>query len=122
MTQIQVKRVYSDPDGSPSDDGMRIYVDRLWPRGESKDKFHYDMWAKDIAPSTALREWYHQSPVERWEEFGKRYVLELRSNPAVDALIAKLRCESLVTLLYSSKDEEHNNAVVLAGYLRTCLA
>lgn len=118
MTTIQVKRVYSDPDGKESTDGYRVYVDRLWPRGESKEKFHYDLWDKEVAPSDELRKWFHSDPDNLWEEFEKRYKSELQSNPATKELIETLKPHSLVTLLYSSHDENHNNAVVLADYLR----
>ena len=117
--RIQVKRVYTDPDGSPATDGFRIFVDSLWPRGESKEKFHYDLWAKDIAPSDELRHWFHQDPDNRWNEFKERYIAELNANPAIPALIEKINQEKLVTLLYSSHDTEHNNAVILADYLST---
>lgn len=121
MTQIQVKRVYEDPAGDVAADGYRIYADRLWPRGESKEKFHYDLWAKDIAPSTDLRKWFHENPENRWSEFEKRYADELAANPATDKLIETISGKRLVTLLYSSHDSEHNNAVVLAGYLKNKL-
>lgn len=81
MQKIITRRVYSDPDGSTADDGYRIFVDRLWPRGESKESFHYDLWVKNVAPSTTLREWFHADPDSRWEEFVRRYTDELRSNP-----------------------------------------
>lgn len=115
---IQTKRVYTDPDGSPETDGYRIFVDRLWPRGESKAKFHYDLWEKSIAPSDELRHWFHENPEERAEEFRSRYETELAANPATGELIEKIRPMKLVTLLYSSRDETMNNAVVLADYLR----
>lgn len=117
-TTIQTKRVYADPDGDSSADGLRIYVDRLWPRGESKEKFHYDIWDKQIAPSDDLRHWFHQDPENRWDEFKERYIKELNANPATKELINKIKQEKLVTLLYSSHDTEHNNAIILADYLR----
>lgn len=78
MTDIKLQRVYTNPSGS-YDDGWRIYVDRLWPRGESKAKFHYDYWAKDIAPSAELREWFHADPQNRWPDFARKYMSELLS-------------------------------------------
>lgn len=122
MTKIQVKRVYSDPDGSREEDGYRVYADRLWPRGESKEKFRYDLWAKDIAPSTELREWFHQDPANRWDEFKKRYIAELNENPEVETLVKHLSEYPLVTLLFSSRNTAENNADVLADYLSERLA
>ena len=113
---LNIKRVYSDPAGDESD-GLRIFVDRLWPRGESKEKFQYDIWAKDIAPSAELRVWYHADSENRWDEFAHRYRLELAANPAMGAFINELRPCPVITLLYSSRDEAHNNAVVLKDYL-----
>lgn len=117
MTQIKLSRVYADAAGEPGD-GFRVFVDRLWPRGESKEKFHYDLWAKDIAPSTQLREWYHENPDGRWSEFEKRYMEELEANPSAANLAAEISSYPIVTLLYGSKDMAHNNAVVLAEYLK----
>lgn len=116
-TEIQLKRVYTDPSGSDADDGLRIFVDRLWPRGESKERFHYDLWAKDVAPSTELREWYHADPQQRWDEFSRRYLRELKASGAAAALAAEVRRHPLVTLLYGSRDTLHNNAGVLARFL-----
>lgn len=117
-TKIQLKRVYDDPGGVPGD-GFRVFVDRLWPRGESKIKFHYDLWAKEIAPSTQLREWFHESPDTRQQQFLERYEQELESNPAVPALVETLKAHPVVTLLYGSRDTQMNNAVVLARFLKT---
>lgn len=114
MQQIQLKRAY-DPQ-SPND-GFRVYIDRLWPRGLSHETFHYDLWDKDIAPSTELREWFHQDPAGRWEEFEKKYTSELMENPAFHALKTEIADKPVVTLLYSSHDEAHNNAVVVAHLL-----
>ncbi|ROT09515.1 DUF488 domain-containing protein [Muribaculum intestinale] len=116
MTDIKLQRVYTNPSGS-YDDGWRIYVDRLWPRGESKAKFHYDYWVKDIAPSAELREWFHADPQNRWPDFARKYMSELQTNPAIEDLTTQIRRHQHVTLLYSSHDTEHNNATVLAEYL-----
>ncbi len=110
---IDLKRAY-DPAG---DDGFRVYVDRLWPRGLSHTTFHYDLWAKDIAPSTELREWFHADPEGRWSEFEKRYGDELEANPAFGQLKAELADKPKVTLLYSSRDETENNAIVVRNHL-----
>ena len=104
MTTIRLKRVYNSPEPSPGD-GYRVFVDRLWPRGESKVSFHYDLWAKDIAPSAELREWYH--------------LAELEASPAARQLRRSLQAKTTpVTLLYASRDTLHNNAVVLAEFLK----
>ncbi|MDE6527857.1 MAG: DUF488 family protein, partial [Muribaculaceae bacterium] len=79
--KIRTERVYDDPVGT-RDDGYRVFVDRLWPRGESKERFHYDLWAKEVAPSAELREWFHADPQGRWEEFHDRYLQELRHSAA----------------------------------------
>lgn len=113
-TKIQTKRAY-DP-ASPSD-GFRIYIDRLWPRGLSHETFHYDLWDKTIAPSTELREWFHADPSARWEEFCRRYTAELHANPAFATLRQTVASHPVVTLLYSSHDRDHNNAIPLAAAL-----
>lgn len=115
-TQIAIKRAY-DP-ASP-DDGYRIYIDRLWPRGLSHETFHYDLWDKEIAPSTQLREWFHTSPDALWPEFEARYRKELAVNPAYSSLRKTIEEHPKVTLLYSSHDRQHNNAVILAQMLQT---
>ena len=114
MTHYQLKRAY-DP-ASPSD-GFRVYIDRLWPQGLSHETFHYDLWDKDIAPSTTLREWFHQDPAGRWEQFKVEYTAELKAMPAFDALKKLLASKPVVTLLYSSRNEQQNNAVVLLNVL-----
>lgn len=114
MQTIELKRAY-DP-ASPGD-GYRIYIDRLWPRGLSHETFHYDLWDKNIAPSAALREWFHADPVDRWTGFEQRYAAELRDNPGFNALKAAVADKPVVTLLYSSHDRLHNNAVVVRDLL-----
>lgn len=110
--KIQTKRVYDKPHPK---DGFRILVDRLWPRGLTKEKAAVDLWLKDIAPSTELRKWFGHDP-EKWKEFQKRYLKELNDNKeAVDALRAYLK-KRTVTLLYGAKDEVHNEADVLKDY------
>ena len=121
MPVINIKRVYQDPDGNASD-GVRVFVDRLWPRGESKEKFHYDIWAKDVSPSTELREWYHADEQNRWDEFERRYMAELDNSDGACELVHTLRGKPVVTLLYGSRDTLHNNAVVLKKYLEKQLA
>lgn len=114
-TKINLKRVYDDPDGH---DGYRVLVDRLWPQGESKERFHYDQWEKNLAPSTELRKWFHEDPENRWPQFYSRYMSELEENSEATAWAESLRDKSEVTLLYASRDLTHNNAVVVADYLR----
>jgi uncharacterized protein YeaO (DUF488 family) len=115
--RLQLKRVYELPAKS---DGIRILVDRLWPRGLSKAEAGIDFWAKDVAPTNELRHWY-QHEQEKWPEFQRKYVTELQNNPeAVQELIAKIRNEN-ATLLFSSKETSLNNAVVLKEYLETLL-
>lgn len=111
---IAVKRVYEP---ASKDDGQRVLVDRIWPRGVSKDKAALTLWLKDLAPSTELRKWFDHAP-ERWEEFRKRYRAELdeRREPLRElrALLEKGR----VTLLFGAHEERYNNAVALADYLK----
>ncbi len=111
---IQIKRAY-DPEEKA--DGFRVYIDRLWPRGLSHETFHYDLWDKEIAPSTELREWFHTDPDNLWPQFVERYKTELKSNPAFDTLKQTLEGKPVVTLLYSSHDRVHNNAVVVREML-----
>src|SRR5512143_4237504 len=110
---IQIKRAYEP--ASPRD-GTRVLVDRLWPRGISKDKLKLDAWMKELAPSNELRKWFHHD-VENWSEFEKRYFEELSKQPEkVDELLKQAKRHT-VTLLYGARDETHNNAVALKKYL-----
>lgn len=110
---VAVKRVYEEPADS---DGCRILVDRLWPRGLSKERAKVDVWLKAVAPSDALRKWFHHEE-GNWDEFRQRYLAELAANDeAVEELRAYLG-KGAVTLLYGAKDEEHNQAVVLREFL-----
>ena len=111
---LHIKRIYDPPKRG---DGARVLVDRVWPRGMSKEKAELDLWLKDIAPSTELRKWFGHKP-ERFAEFRKRYRDELKDKNEAIAELAKLRPKN-VTLLYSAHDEQHNQAVVLAEYLGT---
>ncbi len=112
---IQIKRIYEPPS---EDDGQRVLVDRLWPRGMSKEKAQLDQWAKELAPSTELRKWSGHDP-DKWEEFRERYISELQDkSDEVQAFLDGLEGDK-VTLLYGARDEEHNQAVVLAEYLRS---
>lgn len=110
---IRLKRAYEAPS---NEDGTRILVDRLWPRGVSKEHAALDQWMKEIAPSAALRKWFGHDPA-KWAEFRRRYAAELRGN---EALVDELRAIALkgpLTLVYSARDEEHNDAVELREFL-----
>ena len=109
---MHIKRVYEIPE---KDDGIRILIDRLWPRGLTKEKAKVDLWLKDIAPSTTLRKWFGHDP-SKWSEFKKRYHDELENNTeAVTKLEEELK-KKKVTLIYGAKDQEYNDAVVLKEY------
>lgn len=111
---ITLKRIYEPYDKK---DGFRVLVDRLWPRGISKEKAHLDLWLKDIAPSTELRKWFNHDP-EKWLEFQKRYKAEIAANRDAFTMLKKMTKEKqIVTILYGAKDEEHNEAVVLRKLL-----
>ncbi len=114
MTRIAIKRVYEP---ATDTDGLRVLVDKLWPRGIRKEALLYDLWAKEIAPSAPLRRWFHADPQGRWEEFRKRYLHELAASPAVRAFVARIEKEPRATLLYASKNAEENHARVLREYL-----
>jgi len=112
---IQIKRIY---DSFDMREGARVLVDRLWPRGVSKEKARLDLWMKDIAPSNELRTWYNHEP-EKWKEFQKKYKKELEEKTELLKELKQLEKEkNLVTLLYSAKDTERNNAIVLLELLR----
>lgn len=111
---IQIIRAY---DLTPQDKGYRVLVDRLWPRGLSKDKLSLDEWAKDIAPSTELRHQFHDQP-DHWKEFQKHYAQELKAHAdEVKSFVDRIKGKSTL-LIYGSHDIEHNNAVALRGYLK----
>ena len=110
---FQVKRVYEPPSKS---DGLRVLVDRLWPRGLTKERAAVAKWMKDLAPSTELRKWFSHDP-QKWDEFRRRYRRELDSHPEVWHPIISAARRGTVTLVYSSHDTEHNNAVALREYL-----
>ena len=107
--RFRIKRVYELPN---KHDGRRILVDRLWPRGLTKEKASIDLWLKDIAPSTELRKWFGHNP-DRWEEFKERYLAELKGNSDQIQLLKQELDKGIVTLVYGAKDEDHNQAVVL---------
>ncbi len=110
---IKVKRVFEK---ASKDDGIRILVDRLWPRGMSKKDALIDLWLKDVAPSNELRKWFNHEP-EKWEEFKSRYFSELDKKPDLVSKLKKYAGEDTLTLLFSAKETKFNNAIVLKEYL-----
>jgi uncharacterized protein YeaO (DUF488 family) len=110
---VYVKRVYDRPEPT---DGARLLVERLWPRGMKKEALHMALWSKEAAPSDALRRWFGHDPA-KWEEFQRRYFAELDSKPEAWRPILEAAHRGHITLLYSARDLEHNNAVVLKSYL-----
>jgi len=113
QTKIRIRRIYDPPQAA---DGARVLVDRLWPRGVRKASAKLTLWLKDVAPSTALRQWFAHDPAH-WQQFTRRYRAELKRNAAV-AQLEQLLERGTVTLLYAARDREHNHALVLAGFLR----
>jgi uncharacterized protein YeaO (DUF488 family) len=114
---LAVKRVYEQ---AQEDDGYRVLVDRLWPRGLSKTQAQIDLWVREVAPSDALRRWFAHDPA-KWEEFRQRYVAELREPDKAQALAAlrqTMQAQRKATLLYAAHDGAHNNAVVLKQFLQ----
>jgi len=115
--EIRIKRVYEAPS---DEDGARILVDRLWPRGLTKEAARIDFWPKEVAPSNELRKWYHQA-LDEWDELKRRYFAELDQGPVgLDELLERVR-QGPVTFVYSSKEPEHNNARALREYLEARL-
>ena len=110
---IILKRVYQKPDIR---DGERILVDRLWPRGIRRSTLNIDYWAKDVGPSTELRKWFAHDPA-KWNSFVAKYRRELEGSKALQKLLNRIADRDEVTFLYSSKDEQHNNAVVLKEFI-----
>lgn len=110
---MRVKRVY---EAAGDGDGRRVLVERLWPRGVSKEKARVDVWLKAIAPSAELRKWFGHDP-EKWPEFRRRYETELKANGEVVAELRRLAREGPVTLVYAAHDEAHNSSVVLKEFL-----
>ena len=113
MNGIQIRRVYEPP---APEDGARLLVDRLWPRGVTKEKLQLTGWLKEVAPSDALRQWFDHDPA-RWEEFQTRYAAELEANPKAWEPILQAARDGRVSLLFAAKDVDHNNAVALKAFL-----
>ena len=112
---IKLKRVYEEPS---ADDGVRILVERLWPRGLSKEKASVDLWAKDAAPSTELRKWFNHDP-SKWEEFKTRYFAELDRNPDALEDIREMLDKGTITFVFASKEETYNNSAALREYIQS---
>lgn len=112
---IKIKRVYEP---TSKDDGFRILVDRLWPRGLKKEDAHIQLWLKEVSPSTELRKWFDHQP-QKWEVFKKNYLEELETNKAVKELLNVYKSESTITLLYAAHDQQYNHALVLLEFLKT---
>jgi uncharacterized protein YeaO (DUF488 family) len=115
--QLKLKRVYEAPD---KDDGLRILVDRLWPRGLTKEKAKVDLWLKEIAPSTELRKWFGHDP-KKWRKFSARYRTELKHHEDQLHLLMSKAKEGTVTLIYGARDQQHNEALVLKNFLESAL-
>ena len=113
MANIRIKRAYEEPD---REDGTRILVDRLWPRGLTKEKAKVDLWLKDVAPSTELRKWFAHDP-GKWAEFQSRYLEELKRNKEQLSLLRQEAAKGTVTLVFGAKDQQHNEAVILQRLL-----
>lgn len=113
MAGIKIKRAYDKPS---KDDGLRILIDRLWPRGLAKDAARIDHWLKDVAPSAALRRWFGHDPA-RWAEFRRRYRAELAEHPEALAALKRLVRGRVATLVFAARDAEHCNAAALRGML-----
>ena len=111
--KLNIKRVYEKPD---KQDGKRVLVDRLWPRGLTKEKADIDLWLKGIAPTTELRKWFNHDAA-KWKEFQKRYRKELNNNKEQVSLLKDQLKKGIVTLVYGARDEEHNEALVLKEWL-----
>ncbi|GAB6122852.1 DUF488 family protein [Dysgonomonas termitidis] len=118
MTEIKLKRVYEDPEG---DDGFRVLVDRLWPRGMRKDHLKYDLWAKEVTPSPNLRKWFHEDIKNRWNDFVTMYQKELDGSDEVKDFIKIIESHNIVTLLYASREPLYNHASILKAYLEKVL-
>lgn len=111
--RLRIERVYGS---APKKGEFRVSVDRIWPRGITKDKAQINLWAKDVAPSDELRKWFDHDP-EKYPEFKKKYLVEIKQSPAIKDLLDKIRNHENVVLLYGAKDEKYNQATVLMEYI-----
>ena len=117
MGNLLVKRIYEPADKA---DGLRILVDRLWPRGMKKERAQIDRWMKEVAPSTALRQSFHQNP-QNWPAFEHDYIAELKQQEAVKELAGLVQNHEIVTLLYAASNEQQNHVIVLQQFLQSVL-
>ena len=111
--QISTKRAYEKPG---KQDGMRVLVDRIWPRGIGKDEAHIDRWLKDVAPTNELRKWFNHEP-QKWKEFKNKYFQELEGKSEALEELLEMVHGGRITLVYGAKDQQHNNAIALKEYL-----
>jgi len=111
---IRIKRIYEEP---AADDGFRVFIDRLWPRGMKKEAVRFDVWSKELAPSTGLRRWFGHEPA-KWEEFKVRYFRELDAQSEATTSLVERAANEQVTLLFGAKTERFSNAAALAEYLK----
>lgn len=114
MTKINLKRIYDLPS---ADDGFRVFIDRLWPRGMAKGQVKYDQWCKDVAPSAELRKWFHTDPIDNRDEFERRYLQELLSNPELESFVNLIKSYPVVTLLTATKNVDESYLSVLKRLL-----
>ena len=117
MTMVRTKRVYNPKE---NEDGFRILVDRLWPRGIKKESADFDEWLKDIAPSNELRKWFNHD-VEKWADFKHKFTIELNQSPALEKLLEMARKHTVITLVYGAKGENHNQAIVIKEFVENKL-
>jgi uncharacterized protein YeaO (DUF488 family) len=115
--KVLVKRIYDKPEFS---DGIRVLVDRLWPRGVRRSTANVDVWLSDIGPSDELRKWFAHDP-KKWKGFKKKYLKELKVNEALEELVDMAFTHGTITLLFATRDEKHNNATVLGGVLQRAI-
>lgn len=111
---IKIKRIYEEPQ---NEDGLRVLVDRLWPRGMSKQSAAVDVWAKELAPSVTLRKWFNHTP-GKWSAFQSKYEKELQQNDQLSSFIEQHKKEEIITLLFGAKDIKHTHAIVLQNFIQ----
>ena len=111
---LKLKRIYEE---ASEDDGFRVLVDRLWPRGIKKESAKVDLWVKDLAPTTEMRKWFNHD-AEKWDELHRRYCEELVNNEAFHSFLETIGCHPVVTLLFGAKDTAHNNVVVMGDLIQ----
>ena len=118
MTQVKIKRVYEIPE---TEDGYRVLVDRLWPRGVKKESLKYDLWEKDITPTPSLRNWFHKDITGHWDSFVNLYRKELNESDIIKSFVDEIKKYPIVTLLYASKEPIYNHARILQEYIANVL-